>query len=212
MSEASQTPKIEKIQCATCLHATNHTVLHSYETSWDDGEVSGGSTHEFMKCNGCDMPTYRRTSWFSEEPEPSYEFYPDRRSKEVGRRPKEFEHLPWGGPTESVYRQTVSAFTQGLLTLAGAGVRLNIEGICKERKIKDGDVTDKNGTPRRKDNLEGKINGLAEKNFISKKQADALHQIRFLGNDAAHELYQPTRATVSTALDIIEHLLEQVYE
>ncbi|MEX0712559.1 MAG: DUF4145 domain-containing protein, partial [Pirellulales bacterium] len=57
-----------------------------------------------------------------------------------------------------------------------------------------------------------RINGLAEKGSISSQQAATLHQIRFLGNDAAHELYQPSARNVSMALDIVEHLLEQVYE
>jgi hypothetical protein len=53
---------------------------------------------------------------------------------------------------------------------------------------------------------------LAEKGFISSKQANALHEIRFLGNDAAHELDIPTVEVVSHAIDIVEHLMEQVYE
>jgi hypothetical protein len=48
--------------------------------------------------------------------------------------------------------------------------------------------------------------------FISSKQAETLHEIRFLGNDAAHELYQPSGQTVETAIDIVEHLLAQVYD
>ena len=68
-----------------------------------------------------------------------------------------------------------------------------IEGVCNDRGIKDGNVTDANGVTKRKNNLEGRINGLAEKGLISTQQAETLHQIRFLGNDAAHELDQPMR-------------------
>jgi hypothetical protein len=96
--------------------------------------------------------------------------------------------------------------------LAGAGVRLIIEGVCNEQGIKDGPVKDQKGVVRRNDRLVGRVNGLAEKGFISSQQAETLHQIRFLGNDAAHELDQPNGRHVSLAMDVIEHLLEQVYE
>lgn len=212
MGESPKTLKVEKIICAKCLQPTNHTILCTYETRWDDDAFCGGSTHDFMKCNGCETATYRHKSWFSEDPEPSYTFYPERPSAQADRTPKSFDHLAWGSPVESAYRQTLAAFNQQLLLLAGAGVRFVIEGVCKERKIRDGNVTDKNGVTRRKNNLEGKINGLVEKDFIGAKQAAVLHQIRFLGNDAAHDLYQPTPEEVNLAIDIVEHLLEQVYE
>ena len=44
----------------------------------------------------------------------------------------------------------------------------------------------------------------------SAQQAGTLHEIRFLGNDAAHDLDQPSTKSVAIALDIVEHLLEQV--
>ncbi len=123
-----------------------------------------------------------------------------------------YAHLLLGNPLESVYRQTVTAFAQKLMTLAGAGVRLLIEGVCRDKGVTDGPVTDNNGAVRRRDNLEGKIYGLLEKGLISKHQADSLQQIRFLGNDAAHELDIPAPDTVAAAIDIVEHVFDQVYE
>ena len=120
------------------------------------------------------------------------------------------------------YDQTITAFNGGLLTLAGAGVRLLIEGICKEKNVNDGPLFDANGIqrvdkrknnrPMRGDNLEGKINGMVEQDFISKTQSEHLHQIRFLGNDAAHQLDVPDVDVVNDAIDIVEHLIGQVYE
>jgi hypothetical protein len=193
---------------------TNHAVVGAYKTFWSEDEagVSGGGTHEFLKCDGCETPTLRSETWFSEEPgETAFTFHPPRKSGDPDRKPRQFQNIPWGSPLDSAYRQTVAAFNQQLFTLAGAGVRLVIEGVCKERGVSDGHVTSKCGKTRR-NSLEGKINGLAEKNFISTQQAETLHQIRFLGNDAAHELDQPSSENVNLALDIVEHLLEQVYE
>jgi len=205
--------KNTKLLCSKCGRETNHALLNSYEVSWDDEDagVGGSETYDFLRCNGCDTATLRITSWFSEEEETSVKLYPSRGAQDV-RRPKDFDEITYGCSLDSAYRQTISAFNQRLFTLAGAGVRLIIEGVCKEKGIKKGLVTHQDGKTRREKNLEGKINGLAEAGYITKEQAKALYQIRFLGNDAAHELDQPTRKVVETALDILEHLLEQVFE
>jgi hypothetical protein len=211
-----------RIYCNQCLNVTNHTVEGTYKSRWDEEEVGvdAGATHELLKCCGCEQPTLRSQSWCSENQEgPTYSFHPPRKDCEE-RKPKQFSSIRFGTPLDSVYRQAVSAFSQQLLTLAGAGVRLVIEGVCKERQIRDGGLYDdkgilrttKAGKPLRSSKLEGKINALAELELISKTQAATLHQIRFLGNDSAHELYQPTLEELNVALDIVEHLLEQVYE
>jgi hypothetical protein len=204
--------KTVRLLCSVCGRETNHTLRDSYKSSWSDDEsgVGGGETNDFLMCNGCEAATLRTKSWFSEEPEPSIALYPPRGSKGVAREPKDFDEMTYGGPLDSVYRQIISAFNQRLFTLAGAGVRLAIEGVCKEKAIKDG--PEKKGATKRASDLRGRINGLAEKGFISEQHADILHEIRFLGNDAAHELDQPSPKIVATALDIIEHLLEQVFE
>jgi hypothetical protein len=214
MAKSPQQPEIEKLLCAQCAQTTNHTLLSTYQTNWfhDESGFSGGANHDFLKCNGCESATLRITSWYSEDPGDTVTIYPPRGTQEAIRKPKEFEEIVYGNALDSVYRQTVSAFNQQLLTLAGAGVRLIIEGVCNDRGIKDGPVADGKGSTKRKDNLEGRINGLAEKGYISTHQADTLHQLRFLGNDAAHSLDQPSVKIVGMALDIVEHLLEQVYD
>lgn len=213
--------KQEDVECAECNRLTMHTVLVSYSTRWDDDEqgFSGGATHEFLRCNGCASGTYRIASWFSEEPEDrATTLYPARGG--YTRKPRTWREVPYDNNLPQVYDQTITAFNAGLFTLAGAGVRLLIEGICIDQKVKDGPKLDangkpviaKNGKPVRRDNLEGKINGLADQRFIVPKQAEHLHQIRFLGNDAAHQLDIPTAKIVGNAVDIVEHLLDQVYE
>ena len=205
--------------CAECGRPNAHTVLAAYDSFWKDGEVNGGATHEFLRCNGCLNGTYRATSWFSEEDGRVVVLHPPRGGNT--RKERQWEEVPWKGPLRKVYTQTVATFNAGAFTLAGAGVRLLIEGICIDQNVTDGPKLDssgkqlidkKSGKPIRRDNLEGKINGLAEKSFISARQANNLHEVRFLGNDAAHQLDLPTPDVVGHALDIVEHLMDQVYE
>ena len=107
------------------------------------------------------------------------------------------------------------------LSLAGAGIRLLIEGVCLDQKIVKGKVyTDLGSLLRHKttkkailrDNLEGKINGLLTKGLVSKNQAKVLHQLRKLGNDAAHALDQPPLMLIEECVEAVEHLLIQVYD
>ena len=189
---------VVSIPCNNC-GVTKHTVRGSYNSYWDDGEehgVSGGATHDLLECNGCSRGTYRISSWFSEEPDPVISFWPPRKSDAQLREPRKYHNLEWGSAVESVYRQTMAAFNHGLSTLAAAGVRLLIEGICLDHNVLKGKtytdegklVRDKHGKVAKRDNLDGKINGLHTKGLISKTQASVLHQIRKLGNDAAHVL------------------------
>jgi hypothetical protein len=40
----------------------------------------------------------------------------------------------------------------------------------------------------------------------------ALHELRFLGNKAIHELEVPSRNDLETAFEIIEHILADIYD
>jgi len=214
--------KIETIECVSCGY-TKHTIRDSYEARWDDDEhdISAGTTYDFMECNGCQRGTLRTTSWFSEEPGHTVALWPTRDSDIAIRKPRTFSNLDWGTPLESVYRQTLTAFNNKLPTLAGAGIRLLIEGVCQDQKIKKGKVYSEEGkvirdkTTRRiilRDNLDGKINGLWSKGLISRNQAQVLHQLRKLGNDAAHALDQPPLSLIEECLNAAEHLFVQVYD
>jgi hypothetical protein len=215
-----RTGSIEDIHCPSCNHPTAHTIVASYTTYWDHEEaICGRSTRDFLRCNGCSAGTYRIISWNSEEPGCTTTHYPPRGGHI--RTPVSWHHVPWDGPLRKVYEQTINAFNYDLLTLTGAGVRLLIEGICIDQNVIDGPILDaaghqvinkKTNQPARTDRLEGKINGLAEKQLTSPQQRQHLHEIRFLGNDAAHHLDIPDVEIVNHAIDIVEHILDQVYE
>ena len=112
----------------------------------------------------------------------------------------------------------ITAFNSGSKTLAAAGVRLLIEGICIDHNILKGKTyTDKGRVNRSKagkidlrKNLEGKINGMRDKGHISKAQAKVLHQLRQLGNDAAHALDEPSLDLLGACINAVEHMMEQV--
>jgi hypothetical protein len=51
-----------------------------------------------------------------------------------------------------------------------------------------------------------------EKGLIRSNQSETLHEIRLLGNDATHELHQPDTEVQKSAIEIMEHVLSQIYE
>ena len=52
---------------------------------------------------------------------------------------------------------------------------------------------------------------MASQGLISSKDSERLHAIRFLGNDAAHDIKKPSDIQISVALKIINHLIQSVY-
>jgi hypothetical protein len=110
----------------------------------------------------------------------------------------------------------IESFNNDCYTLCAAGLRGLVEGICADQKVGDGPVERKaaDGSIKivREKNLEGKIAGLWEKGKLTKSSAETLHAHRYLGNDAVHELAEPSHIELKLAAEIIEHILEQVYE
>ena len=97
-----------------------------------------------------------------------------------------------------MYSETLSAFNAGILTLCGGGLRAIVEAICIDQGIISG-------------NLVAKINGLVTAGFMVQTQADFLHEERYIGNNALHELRTPSRQDLDDGLRIIENLLETIY-
>jgi hypothetical protein len=123
--------------------------------------------------------------------------------------PRDIERFPrgkkgtldtWNMPevVASIYSETCNAYRDGALTLAGIGFRATIEAICNDQ-----DISGKE--------LSVKINNLASKGLISKKDSARLHSIRFMGNDAAHDIKRPSIRSLDAALVIVEHLITTVY-
>lgn len=208
-----------KTYCATCKGDTNHTVIHAetdcYGDSEDDWERT---THQIIKCDGCDLISFRRSTMrrysFDDDGNeaPEETLFPA-----AGHELMQMKHyfrIPYR--ISSIYREMIKAFNAGLFLLCTAGLRAIIEGICTEEGIKDGPVSvigkgDIRKTVRKKD-LQGKIQGLHEKGLLTVKHAEILNEHRFLGNEALHELSTPSKEELKLAIEIIEHTIDNIYE
>ncbi len=193
-----------KIPCGNCGGAErNHEVLYEHETDWydEDSGEQGGTTHQMCKCRGCDDICFRQDSWDTfdrdqetGEPDRHVTIYPSLTTSD--RKPIETDELP--DKVSHIYVETVSAFNAGALTLAGGGLRAIVEAIC----------IDQNVSGR---NLLEKIDDLVKKEMLAKPQAKLLHEERYIGNAALHEILLLPKQEVAEGLTIIEGLLNTIY-
>lgn len=205
-----------KSYCSNCNRATNQEVLkqefvhNEDETGWWD------ETHyQIIKCMGCDEISFRKLyddiSLQQSDFENSTveELFPKRG---LHSRPiKNYRNL--SSDIKKVYRETIDAYNNDLTLLCGIGIRAIIEGICIDKSITEGSyINSISGKTIISKSLDGKIHGLASKGFLTSESAEILHELRFLGNAAVHQLSTPSTSDLSIAIDIIELVIENIYE
>lgn len=189
--------QIIKSCCNECKRETNHNVLFVKEMQGElyDGELRYFDEYGVIQCCGCDSVSFRQESSNSENYNPAtdeyeikVEIYPQKKQGNL-----DVYLLP--AIVGDIYKETCVAISNNNRILAGAGTRSIIEAICKYEGI-----TGK---------LDSKINKLAKAGKISSLEAKYLHAIRFLGNDAIHDFYEPKPEQLSIAIKIVESLLSK---
>ena len=172
------------VACGSCDRVSSHKVLTviSWRDESPDGEITVWKKFMTVMCQGCRTVSFCVASTCSEDldydPKTGeqclairYELYP---SRVAGRPEMESIHdLPFG--ISSVYRETRSALCSDQSILAGIGIRAIVEAVCKDRGATG-------------HNLEKRIDDLVTKKIVTEDGAKILHSLRFMGNDAAHEV------------------------
>ena len=221
-----------KVHCTQCKRATNHVVMLSVDCDdfdvvghQDDGApitIDWRDNYQVIQCQGCDAISFQHIHWFSEDQYmisphevsngTTNWLYPKRSAQTLAI--KDYFNAP--ATLRRIYRETVECYNSDIFMLCAVGLRAIIEGICADQKILDGpvQVTKPDGSTemKRKNNLEGKISGLAEKGRLTQPNAAILHEHRYLGNEAVHELSHPSQVELILAIEIVEHVLDALYE
>lgn len=205
--------------CNKCKNKTKHllkkkfrteetdTIYYDYDDHTFPYELDWIDNYQIVQCLGCDSVTFRHTSWFTDDVEDTENLYPERSKDQKILISLDF--VP--GFLVSIHRETVNAFNCKSYRLCSAGLRALIEGICLDKGISGGNTLDRNGTIKFSTNLVGKIQGLNENGILTSSNVETLHELRFLGNKALHELQIPLKEDLLIAFDIIEHTLENIY-
>lgn len=192
--------------CNSCSKETNYNVLAEYKKSYSD-EYRCEYRYQVVSCKGCDEISFRQEFHDIEAGYPAYNPFNGEQwtvPVTVEIYPRAHKHKLIDGcefiPEEiyKAYKQTLTAYQEDATILAGIGFRAVIEAICANQSVKE-------------NNLQSSITKLFKNGILSKHDSNLLHSIRFLGNDAAHEIKEPSSGQLDTTLKIIEHLLISLY-
>jgi hypothetical protein len=184
------------IPCAGCGRSTSHRVLTGVR--WEDDEEDGyweRADYLTVVCQGCKAVSFcREADSAAHEEGADRTIFPGRVE---GRRALPHHYLlPFR--VRDIYNETHVALANEQPILAGIGIRAIVEAVCAEKSAVGND-------------LKHRIDDLATKGHVTRAGADILHSLRFMGNDAAHETKAHTAAELSTAMDVVEYLLNGVY-
>ncbi len=206
--EGKQQKEKHRFICKECSKETFHKIMASYHEKGHEDCGRGNSVdwnvrNQIIQCLGCETVSFRVVSTCSEdydhddEGNPCYvedvKYYPGR-----SENLKAFTSYLLPENVQYIYRETILAIENEQNILAGIGIRALIETVCK----------DLNASGK---NLYKKINWLKETSIVTKEGMEALHKLRVLGNDAAHEVKAHNIQQLSIAIQIIEHMLEGTY-
>lgn len=187
----SDVPLEKPIYCNTCRNATRHRFVasHKYLHAVENGDQI------LWVCAGCDTATmedYYSAAYFDDDHKESI-FHPKR--TEHSRRPKYFSHLP--EKLTKLYGEVINANDLNLAVLCAIGLRALLEGICADKKIAGRDLAEK---------IDAMIS-VVPGNIVK-----TLHGFRFMGNNAAHELESPQEFELRFAIDLMEDILNFLYD
>ena len=198
------------LPCIKCMGKTAHKVLASVDVRGDEGDskysFSWATDNQIVQCLGCKTVSFREASSNSEDyHQTSHDgdcectiverLYPSRLEGIKGLG-DETHYLP--SNVRRIYDETLMALSNQAPVLVGIGLRALLETVCKE----------KNATGR---DLLKKIDSLVSAGILTPASAAILHKIRTLGNAAAHEMKPHSDKQLGLAMDIVEHLLKDVY-
>jgi hypothetical protein len=193
-----------KNHCIICSRPTNHLVLTEHTESERD-EHARDLKYQIIRCAGCNHVSFREVCIDLETT------YVDESGK-ISRIPETVQCYPkfiknhkriddtQSVPPEvaDVYNEVLHALQEEAFILAGMGLRLAIEAICRDQGI-------------RGKNLRQKIGKLAAEGYISKRDAVRLRAVRFMSDDPSQEIIGPEKQSIDSALQIFEHLLSTAY-
>jgi len=197
--------EVREIPCATCVGNTRHKLIaaadiHGHQDRHGGDWYGWTVENQLFECGGCGSITYRRSSSNSDDTDPEGEAYEDEKlfPPRVSGRKKLQDAWMLDHKVKRIYDETADALAAGSAVLAGIGLRAILETVCKDKAAKGKD-------------LMAKVDALVGKGLLTPPGAAVLHQIRTLGNDAAHEVEPHNEQQLALAMDVIEHLLADVY-
>ena len=183
--------------CNSCGRETNHIPLHKHEETIEEKEGNFARPRnecwELLKCCGCDEIRVRQVLNYIDIGQSQIQYYPP---IEIRRLPKWSCELPVG--VRELQLEVYSAMHGDNLRLAAMGARALIDMTILAS------VGDK-GTFR------DKLDAMVQEKYLAERDISTLTIALDTGNAASHRGHNPTFDDLDKVMDIVEHLLEQVF-
>jgi Domain of unknown function (DUF4145) len=188
------------VNCHRCKSHTQHEILRSQSEIGSNEHIDWYRLElQIFRCKRCLNICFRQSAWNSGDtqfdclPEEHGAAYPVRSGRVASV--DEWE-LP--DRVRTLYKETLNGFNAMAMTLSATGLRSVVEAACVDQGCTDA-------------TLEMKIQALVTKGVFLKRDAEYLHQHRFLGNEAVAGMDSPPKEEFEIALQILEHLLTTLY-
>ncbi|MBT2161471.1 DUF4145 domain-containing protein [Zobellia barbeyronii] len=196
----------EKLFCNSCKGLRNQTEIHKIEKRGGDeeGDFQWYKSYSLIQCNGCDNISFFKvsgdTEMYEQDEYGHQDYYFDKSVYPPYLKRGEAIKQPFYLPEKirTIYSETIASFKSNSSILTAGGLRAIIEAICNHLKIKGR-------------NLAERIDGLSENGNLTLAESKRLHSIRFLGNDALHEIEKPKDEHLYLLLEIVNHLLSNLF-
>ena len=191
----SKKAELVKVECDKCGgKLRNHKVVAEHSEMEGGTDIYWSDTFQICKCCGCDSVRFRKETYFSADDSLTDETFPEPQQLSSGLI--DSRELP--ERVRRIYNETLIAFAQNAMILAGGGLRAIVEAVCIEQNVRAGSLQDR-------------IDELASTGLLAQNQAALLHEERYLGNTALHEIQPPAKADIADGLEIVETLLKTIY-
>jgi len=201
----SNKQKTALVKCNRCGgQERNHLVIYDHEEHKisPDGDIQVWNHYKIVKCMGCNAVRFRESYFCTEDLDPEtgnpeecgVRIYQEEGDSKY--QPTIHEQIP--EDIKKIYLETIKCFNAGANTLAGGGLRATVEAICKDQKVAG-------------DSLRKRIDALVQQGVLAKTQAGLLHEERYIGNEALHEMKTPTDQDIIDGLAIVEGLMKTIY-
>jgi hypothetical protein len=213
-NKAEDQEKTQKdFRCTVCSNVTHHELRFSHTAHFPDDEdydpaVSDEGPCCWQKreyrvwvCLGCDNARFEilyTLHGYEPDDEELSVFFPEKRRE--GRSAKQFYEI--SNDLQAIYKEVISSYNSGLTITCAVGIRALLEGICASKGITDDDAWE----------LERKVKILCERNHAPAGVINALLGLKIMGDVAAHRLGKPRLPELTSAIELIELLLEYMYE
>lgn len=202
----------KSIRCNTCDWQTNHELKAIQISHYDDADGNYDrndpftqpswwldTEYRFWACLGCGTAALEIVEIINGiDYQSSSTYYPSRKGGHLIQ--KYFVQLD--KKLRAIYREIIDSYNARLRITCSMGLRALIEGICIDKGITDKEAF----------GLEAKLGKLGEKGLLPNNIVDSLYSFKFIGDDAAHRLEAPSQQELKLAIDVMEDLLNFLYE